>query len=187
MAQPKGLICYDAIRGSTNDQPAVNWPLTGSYVNPTSFLGLVRAKTRFPDFDLPTCAQREYFCRAGTASYYNDGESTSFSTNILDRLAWWVNNAGVSLWPVGLLEANHWGLYDTLGNVYEWCLNWGESGETPVSGTDPKGPESGTKRRLMVLNRAGSVSGYRPSYGHAMAPTNAATASASFRLIRALR
>jgi len=185
-ALPRGLISYATIRGSTNDDPVVNWPVTKSYVNPTSFLGVVRAKTRFADFDLPTCAQREYFCRAGTTSYYNDGDSTSFSTNILDRLAWWDHNAGGQLRPVGLLEANHWGLYDTLGNVYEWCLNW-DSGQTPLGGVDPKGPDWGDKRMLMVLNRAGNVNAYQPSRSYAMAPTNAATASASFRLIRTLR
>ncbi len=179
---PNGYMPYDGVRGHPNDSPSVNWPSTGSYVNPTSFIGVVRSKTGIAGFDLPSCAQREYFCRAGTTSYYHDGDSTGPSTNILDRLAWWVHNAGVSLWPVGLLEANHWGLYDTIGNAYEWCLNW-DSGTTPLGGPDPTGPITGTKRMLMGYNRMGSVTTCRPSATLLLHPNNPGGASTTVRLI----
>ncbi|MDX9868523.1 MAG: SUMF1/EgtB/PvdO family nonheme iron enzyme [Kiritimatiellia bacterium] len=181
-ATPNGYMPYYGVRGYPSDSPPVNWPSTGSHVNPTSFIGVVRFKTGISDLDLPTCAQREYFCRAGTTSYYHDGESTGPSTNILDRLAWWVHNAGVTLWPVGLLEANHWGLYDTIGNAFEWCLNW-DSGATPLGGVDPTGPETGTKRMLMGYNRSGSVTSCRPSATLLLDPSNPGGASTTVRLI----
>ena len=65
---------------------------------------------------LPTEAEWEYAARAGTTARYLVG-----STKVdLDRMAWNVENSGSSLHPVGRKEPNAWGLYDVLGNVYEW-------------------------------------------------------------------
>jgi formylglycine-generating enzyme required for sulfatase activity len=114
-------------------------------------------------FDLPTEAQWEYACRAGTASYYSDGVSTSAETNILNRIGWWTGNSGGSTHAVGGKEPNAWGLYDTQGNVWEWCLDW--NGTLP-GGEDPAGNSAGTYR----IGRGGD-------FGSA-----ASTCRASFRL-----
>jgi len=138
-------VSYDTIRGATNGVPAIDYPTTGPAVSPSSIVGQLRAKTGLQGFDLPTEAQWEYTSRAGTATYYNDESSTSANTNVLDRLAWWLNNSnGKQIQKVGGKEANNWGLYDTLGNTWEWCLNWGPTG----SGTDPTGPTTGTRRYM---------------------------------------
>jgi len=113
------------------------------------------------DFDLPTEAQWEYLCRAGTTTYYNDGSGTVVEAQVY-ALGQYTNNGGM-LWEnekwttpasgcgptnataaVGSYLPNAWGLYDTHGNVIEWCLDWYAS--SLAGGEDPKGPESGSKR-----------------------------------------
>ena len=143
---PKNGLSYNTIRGATNNVPPVDWPSTGSFVSTNNFIGKLRLWTGISGFDLPTDAQWEYLCRAGTTSYYNDGASTSASdTNILNRLAWWTKNSGGAFHAVGEKVPNAWGLYDTHGSEWEWCLDWYvDLGAGPF--TDPMGPTVGSKR-----------------------------------------
>lgn len=92
---------------------------------------------------LPTEAEWEYACRAGSTGEYcfGDGEVQ------LDEYAWYENNSGGKTHPVGQKKPNDWGLYDMHGNVCEWVSD--RYGDYP-SGTvtDPKGPTSGDSRVL---------------------------------------
>jgi len=179
----KGSVSYNDIRGTTNDVPAINWYATDSAVSSTSFLGLIRAKTGIGSFDLPTEAQWEYICRAMTTSYYNDGESTSSSdTNVLNRLAWYVDNSGVHVHAVGGKEANAWGLYDTLGNEWELCLDWYGS---LAGGTDPAGAVSGSGRVRRGPSWGDNASNCRPGNRLGDAPSFRHS-SIGFRLVRTL-
>lgn len=132
---PVDRVSYNEIRGSTN---GVKWP-SSSAVDSSSFIGKLRARTGL-DFDLPTDAQWEYACRAGTTTTYSYGDSPR------GGYMWYEDNADSQAHYVGTKLPNTWGLYDMHGNVYEWCLDWYGSLTSGV--TDPKGPSSGSNRVL---------------------------------------
>ncbi|MDO4858214.1 MAG: formylglycine-generating enzyme family protein [Thermoguttaceae bacterium] len=85
---------------------------------------------------LPTEAQWEYACRAGTTGAY---------AGTLDEMGWYVDNSGWTTHPAGQKQPNPWGLYDMHGNVWEWCSDWYKKNyysKSPAS--DPTGPDSGS-------------------------------------------
>ncbi|HYC70136.1 MAG TPA: SUMF1/EgtB/PvdO family nonheme iron enzyme [Opitutaceae bacterium] len=89
-------------------------------------------------YTLPTEAQWEYACRAGSTGYY---------AGKLADMGWYEDNSGgTGTQPVGAKRANAWGLHDMHGNVAEWCLDWYDYGYPPGDEIDPVGAESGENR-----------------------------------------
>ncbi|MBP5510082.1 MAG: formylglycine-generating enzyme family protein [Kiritimatiellae bacterium] len=103
---------------------------------------IAKVNARLPDVQmrLPTEAEWEYACRAGTGGAYG-------GTGNLDEMGWYYGNSGRWTHPVKQKRPNAWGLYDMHGNVWEWCAD--RCGEYPSgSATDPTGPASGSLRVL---------------------------------------
>ena len=100
-------------------------------------------------FRLPTEAEWEYACRAGTATVFHYGNDLDASmANFDGRYPYGYGKKGQyrkMTTPVGSFRPNEWGLYDMHGNVWEWCQDW--YGDYPAgSETDPTGPGSGSYR-----------------------------------------
>ncbi len=104
-----------------------------------------RTTTEGMKFELPTEAQWEFACRAGTTTYWHSGKSEV----LLRQYGWLDFNAGGATHPVGQLRANGFGLYDMHGNVWEWCADWFAMDYYAKSpGDDPTGPSEGPGRML---------------------------------------
>jgi len=105
-------------------------------------------------YTLPTEAQWEYACRAGTTGAY---------AGDLDAMGWNDGNSGSQTHAVGQKRANGWGLYDMHGNVWEWCLDW--YGDYPSgSVVDPRGASSGSSRVYRGAARSGACVVKRPIF-----------------------
>ena len=120
-------------------------PVTSvSWENCQEFIKKLNAKTS-GGYRLPTEAEWEYSCRAGTTTAYSYGDSITKNDS---------NVEGLSTKVVGSYKPNAFGLYDMHGNVWEWCEDW--KVDYPKEAViDPKGPEAGKNRVL----RGGSFTG----------------------------
>ena len=163
--RPVEKVSYNQIRGADLGRW---WPQMNA-VDEVSFMGKLRAKTGRL-FDLPTEAQWEYACRAGTTTDLNTGKNLAASNGVDGNMAevgrYYYNsgryNDSYSYdstdelgTKVGSYVPNAWGLYDMHGNVNEFCLDW-YLAEELIGTTDPVGPETGTQRSV----RGGSWGNY---------------------------
>jgi formylglycine-generating enzyme required for sulfatase activity len=107
-----------------------------------SFLSELNRRTTDGKYRLPTEAEWEYACRAGSSDPYVCGKDS----NCLDQYAWHSGNTTKQEYQkVGSLTPNAFGLYDMHGNIWEFCQDW--YGDYPSGSViDPSGPESGTLR-----------------------------------------
>ena len=132
-----GVYYQNNIRGDGNyvartDPPKAN-----------SILGKLRTRSGIGTFDLPTDAQWEYACRAGTDTTLYDGTESGYggaSAAGYERakaLAWMTDNSDGHPHEVGLKPANAWGLYDMLGNIREWCRDGNAAYANDADVADP--------------------------------------------------
>jgi len=118
-------------------------------------------------YRLPTEAEWEYACRAGSAGKYCFGDSESE----LGQRAWYGSNSALMTHLVGEKLRNGFGLYDIHGNVWEWCQDWGDEDYYAGSPTDdPTGPPTGSDRVLRGGSWGRSVRACRSAYRSWYAP-----------------
>jgi formylglycine-generating enzyme required for sulfatase activity len=120
---------------------------------------------------LPTEAEWEYACRAGTTTAFNLPPNGTNDDGPLGQLAWFNANAGGQTRPVGQKLPNALGLHDMHGNVWEWVQDWyGGSYYSQSPGIDPPGPISGSQRVLRGGSWFGSSGNCRASSRIGVAP-----------------
>ena len=161
--RPVERVSYADIRGGMK---GITWPESKD-VDESSFMGQLRKKTGLAGFDLPTEAQWEYACRAGTTTALNSGKDvSSIAANPeADEVArygynsgWWAQNrkfseyfstntTAVGTAKVGSYSPNNYGMYDMHGNVWEWCLNIFTTGNVSDESVNPKGSTVNTDFR----------------------------------------
>ena len=164
---PVDSVSVHEIRGAPSGA-FVGWPTDGHAVADGSVLRTLRNFTGIESFDLPTEAQGEFACRAGTTTSLNSGKdvidpTSSHADANFAEVGWSQHNSkyderadNVSK-EVGLLRPNNFGLYDMHGNIAERCLDWQSEGDayraTFADGwtrgavtVDPVGPATGTYR-----------------------------------------
>jgi formylglycine-generating enzyme required for sulfatase activity len=132
------------------------------------FLGKLNAKAggQKGKFTLPTEAQWEYACRAGSTTRYYFGDEESK----LGEYAWYGATLGKTH-PVGGKKPNAWGLYDMHGNVFEWCQDCYENSYYNHSPTDdPTGPATGSSRALRGCYQDYGAWGCRSAYRFGIGP-----------------
>jgi len=116
-------------------------PAILSWYSAQEFVRKLNIREKTNKYRLPTEAEWEYACRAGSATRFCFGNDKGR----LGEYAWYRKNSGGQTQLVGQKEPNSWGVYDMHGNVMEWCQD--RYGKYPSdSVTDPKGPSSGSLR-----------------------------------------
>ena len=187
---PAMYVYWTDLRGNATSYP---WPDANTNANhsvaATSFFGKLRTLSGIASFDLPTEAQWEYACRAGTGTDYANGG------NVTD-MGWTKSNSAkgvtvdaysiyaASMHTVGLKQPNNWGLYDMHGNVGEHCLDWfadydAEAADNGDIAEDPVGAATGTSK-IVRGGDAEAVNSYAKSSSRTGRNTNGQYPSLNF-------
>jgi formylglycine-generating enzyme required for sulfatase activity len=174
----QGLMEKNPSKSQVPDKPVeqVDWYHAALYCNMRSLKEGLKpcydSKTLACDFAadgyrLPTEAEWEYACRAGTSTRFSCGDDAAK----LKGIAWFKANADQKTHPVGQKMPNAWGLYDMHGNVAEWCHDiYSETSYRRTETKDPHGPATGDRRVLRGGSWRSSEDGCRSSARNSETP-----------------
>ena len=181
---------YDQKMGHSNKVKGLTWRKPGYTIEPGQPVVMVSWNDALAFiqwlngrgeglYRLPTEAEWEYACRAGSTTAFSFGDDASR----LGEYAWFGDNAGYTTHVAGEKKPNAWGVYDMHGNVWDWCQDW--LGDYPSGAVvNPSGPSSGQVRVL----RGGSWHSpvvYCRSANRRYYDPQARNISLGFRLVRA--
>jgi formylglycine-generating enzyme required for sulfatase activity len=165
--------------GGTCPVESVSWD------DAQEFIKKLNQKEGTTKYRLPTEAEWEYACRAGSKTAFSNGRMTELKCDYdpnLDKMGWYCGNSDKTTHPVAKKRPNAWGLYDMHGNVHEWCQDWyGDYVLDTVA--DPKGQASGSRR----VFRGGSWANIAPfcrSDNRRSAFPHARSSGIGFRLVK---
>jgi formylglycine-generating enzyme required for sulfatase activity len=150
-----------SFKGAKNPVEQVSWN------DCQNFIAKLKEKVPSQKFRLPTEAEWEYACRAGSDGDYCYGNG---SENLAEY-AWCEDNSESKTHPVGQKKPNAWGLYDMHGNVWEWCQDWYVR-KPSIDETDPVGPSTGLARVVRGGSSYFNASFCRSAYRHFINPSN---------------
>ena len=181
---------YERVMGSnpskfkgdpTRPVEMVNWDEASAFCRKVG--ELPQEQTARAAYRLPTEAEWEYACRAGTTARHSFGDAAQ----ALGANAWWSENSQGQTAPVGRLRPNVWGLCDMLGNVWEWCSDWHAGDYYAGSPSDdPTGPESGQSRVLRGGAWDSVYPGHLRSAYRPYAEPDARAPNYGFRVVKAV-
>ncbi len=169
--RPVESVTFGGIRGGT-------WPLVDDAVDANSFIGRIRAKSGGRRFDLPTEAQWECACRAGTLTSLHNGLNLTTTTQLCTNrnlIAWDYYNSTNQHHRVGMKQPNAWGVYDMIGNVCEIVRDRFTVSLGYGWAIDPVGGTTGTSRVRKgggFNNQADPRSAVRYSIGETVSVNN---------------
>jgi formylglycine-generating enzyme required for sulfatase activity len=171
----EGLSPVYTISGSTDPS---NWGSVPTSSNST--WNAVTMNSSANGYRLPTEAEWEYACRAGSTTTYNLGSSWS------GDWGWYSGNSGSKTHEVGLKTANAWGLYDMHGNVWEWVWDWYSSSLGTSSVNDPVGIATGSLRVVRGGGWSNGAQGLRSAYRGGSYYPNYGDYGFGFRVVRVI-
>jgi formylglycine-generating enzyme required for sulfatase activity len=134
------------------------------------------------DCRLPTEAEWEFACRAGTATAFHAGSDSDL---VIESIAWCSANAGNQTHAVGQKLPNALGIHDMMGNVAEWVSDWYASSYPAGPAADPTGPDTGTKK-VIRGGGWGNTTNVMRSSGRASASTSVlgSASTIGFRIVK---
>lgn len=174
---------WEAVMGvNPSYYPGAERPVESvSWEDIQDYLLILNATTSGGTYRLPTEAEWEYACRAGTTTRYYWGNDDALTD--IDAYAWYAANSNNESHPVGEKLPNGWGLYDMTGNVDELCQDWyGQYPEGPV--TDPQGPDVGETRVARGGDWGIGARGCRCAWRDSQENPNVGYEAVGFRLLR---
>jgi formylglycine-generating enzyme required for sulfatase activity len=134
-----GVVNPSKYKGAKNPVEKVTWDDAQNFCKKLSTAGGKAVR-------LPTEAQWEYACRAGSTTAYGFGDSDE----ALAQYAWYSVNSKIATHAVGEKKPNAWGLYDMHGNLWEWCQDlYGDKYYSESPKVDPQGPAKGTGAHVL--------------------------------------
>ncbi len=166
-------------KGSDHPVERVSWEDAMAFCNALSDLPEERKAGRV--YRLPTEAEWEYACRAGTTTRFSFGDEDTPDSR-MGEYSWYLSNSGSDqqggpdkhapnvTHPVGTKRPNPWGLYDMDGNVREWCSDWFSELDIGPA-TDPQGPAAGTDRATRGGYFSAQIWDARPARRYGNPPT----------------